>query len=245
MDFILLQLSSRNDLKFQVKLVSLVRLSIQDNKHLSSVVFQRLMGQIFSLNEISPSITFARQILCYAKLCSLFSWADLNAESQKIFVQAHATLCAFFAKSGSKSLYHRNYKFFKRILETCNLDEYLSFVKTLTSHLNVSILWDNVIRFAIEADISGFFNLHKAVIIDVFNKNVVLSKAKIPDIVDSFCFAHTMSQLSLDDFRTLLFPSIQKAILRSAETSLILISYLFDFLNFDLSDLSQGLFDVF
>ena len=240
-DFILVQLKSRNDRHFRLNLLTLIRTAIQNNRQLSSLAFDKLIQHVLPLKEISPSVSFAKQLICFSKLCSLFIWTDLNLETQKRLVEAHSILCTFFSRSKSKSLYDLNYKFLKQTLISCNLDGYFEILSGMTSNLQTCILCDNVIRFTIEFKISTFFNAHKTYILDSFVKGIVMMKTKICNTVESFCFANTLSQLDFNDFKTTLFPTIQKAVLRSAETSLVLISFLLELLNFDLSDLSQGL----
>lgn len=207
-------------------------------------VFDQLIKQITALQSISSTITIASHLLFLPRLSTLFSWNDLSEKSRKKLAEAQVSLCEFFAKSKCKSLYDINYKCLKKILlslDEVTFTEYLTIIKSLNSTIGTSILWENIVRFFSETNRLNHFHEHKNFILDSFNKNVVMSKTKIPDTFESFVFANVLSQIDENDFKSILFPALQKAVLRSAETSLILIPFLFEFLNFNLSNFSQGM----
>lgn len=200
------------------------------------------------MNDLVPSPTIAKQTLYFSRLCTYFQWKNLNEKLQKELVEAHGTLCTFFGKSKSKALYDKNYKCLKRTFLSfteSQLSDYISILKSTNSTVQVCILWDNLVRFVTEQQKLNYHDSNKDIILDAFIKNIILSKVKITDTFGSFCFSNTISLLKFDDFKATFFPSLQKAILRSAETSLALIAFLFGFVNFDLSELSQGILQVY
>ncbi|KAH9393538.1 eIF-2-alpha kinase activator GCN1 [Tyrophagus putrescentiae] len=240
-DFTLYQLKCRTNLKFRAELLKLLKSIVRENKQAKDYVFDQLIRKINALPSICSS-AIASHLLFLPRICTLFSWNNLDHQSRKQLVEAQVSLCLFFAKSKNKFLYDINYKCLKKTLlslDETTLNEYLVTIKGLNSSIGTSILWDNVVRFFKENDHLEHFSAHKDYILDCFNKNIVMSKTKIPDCFGSFAFANVLRQIDENDFKSILFPALQKAILRSAETSLVLISFLFEFLNFNLSNFSQ------
>ena len=225
----------------------LIAESIEQNVTLSAYLLNLLTQQIASkLPDLVTSNTIAKQSLFYPRLLTFFRWSELNETQQQLktnVVRAHAALCEFFAKSKAKVLYEKNYKCISRTFNSfteSDLDEYVGILRNLNSSVAACILWDNVIRFSVESG-KKCFEPHRQHILDLFVKNVVMTKVKVADIVAPFCFANTMHQISLEDFTNTLLPAIQKAVLRSAETSLVLIAFLLDPLPLDLSHAVQGI----
>lgn len=246
-NFILSQLKSRTNFKLRVQLLNLLKHLQKESPQVSNYLFAQLMRQISCLQNLISSVTIARHLLFIPRLCALYSWKDLSDESKKSLVEAQATLSLFFAKSKNSSLYNSNYKTLKELLASLDATafaSYLDIVKNLSSSVSTCILWDNVIRFAVESNKPEVFRVHQDIILDGFIKNIVMSKSRIPELFDASAFSNTHSQIDSSAFKDTLFPALQKAILRSAETSLILISFFFEFFTFDLSNVSQGIYRV-
>ena len=244
-EFLLDQLKSRTNLKLKVYLLNLIQENIEKNPKFSLLLFDLLSQRIFKLKETVSSITIAKQTLSYSHLISSFKWTDDKKQNQRI-VEINVTLNEFFARSKSKSLCEKNYKCFRKFLSTLKddngLENYISQLKDIKSSMATCILWDSLIRFSIQINKLNYFKENKEHIFDSFIKNIIQSKENIPNILEKFTFVNILNQVDSNDFKNVMFPAIQKAILRSAETSLSLIPFLFDSLTFDLSEFAQGLF---
>ncbi|KAI2804204.1 eIF-2-alpha kinase activator GCN1 [Blomia tropicalis] len=233
-EFLLDQLKSRTNLKLKVYLLNLIQENIEKNPKFSLLIFK--------LKETVSSITIAKQTLSYSHLISSFKWTDDKKQNQRI-VEVNVTLNEFFARSKSKSLCEKNYKCFRKFLSTLKddngLENYISQLKDIKSSMATCILWDSLIRFSIQINKLNYFKENKEHIFDSFIKNIIQSKENIPNILEKFTFVNILNQVDSNDFKNVMFPAIQKAILRSAETSLSLIPFLFDSLIFDLSEFAQ------
>ncbi|OTF74341.1 GCN1-like protein [Euroglyphus maynei] len=116
---------------------------------------------------------------------------------------------------------------------------YLTIMKEISrssSNVNHSVLWDNLFRFLTDTNQLDLIDSFKQTTIDLLVKNIILSRTKLTDQYDPYCFQHQLQQINRNEFQSILLPSLQKAILRNPEISLILMVHIIQYLNIDLSD---------
>lgn len=249
--FILNEFLRRTGFKFKFHLLNQLNLYLIENPCLTPILFNQLTAEINKLQNIVPTDSLSKYIFFYSKICTNFKWKTLDDNCRKSLVQSHAILCGFYAKNKIKIHFELHFKqlesFFVKLDQDC-LNEYCTVLKNLSSNSTQSIeyliLWNNLIRYDTK-DHYSIFSTYKDFILEQLNKSVIMSKIKISETYGAFCFENIFTRLDFKDFSDTILPSLQKSILRSAETSLSLLVYIFEPLKFDLSPISQGKFFEF
>lgn len=242
-NFLLSMFDSRTDSKFCKNLSEAIFLIANENgNQFIQALFAVLIQHINRVKKLVPTKTVSAKVNFFAKLLILFEWEKLNENQRKLLIESHSIICGYYGRFKNRIFNDLNYKCLKKyisLMKESSLNMYLTIMKEISSsssNVNYSILWDNLFRFLINTNQMNLINSYKQTTLDLLVKNIIFSKTKLTDQYDSSCFQYTLSQISRDEFQSILLPSLQKAILRNPEISLILMVHIIEYLNMDLSD---------
>ncbi|CAG2110637.1 unnamed protein product, partial [Medioppia subpectinata] len=208
------------------------------SKHL----VQCLHSFSLQLKQLNSTKSIARVCLTAFKLSVCLDWNQCNDyEIQHKLIESQAILSVLIIATDSSNIRDKAYNKLKTFWKCIPIDEYAAALGKLSANvepslaLQLTIIWDFVIKYLSELKSFETITKYKPIFRDLFLKHIIGCKTKHSNDIISVGFKYQLKQITHEDFAQLFLPSIQKAVLRNSEVVLNLIGVIFKGLSLDLS----------
>ncbi|XP_054719248.1 eIF-2-alpha kinase activator GCN1-like [Uloborus diversus] len=194
-----------------------------------------------SYKNVQPTKAIAH--ICYAA----FGWSchvasetldssENHIEDPKILLQSQATLLFVITGAQSKFLNQKTFKTAVNLWKKSSriVDEYVAYLKTAPEHLSSLVLIGFFVKYLADRKMKDILSETKEHAIHLLCKVVIGSKTKPPAHILESCSGY-LRQITHDEFKSTILPSIQKALLRNPEVIFETVSNIVSNVSLDLS----------
>ncbi|XP_076367337.1 lethal (3) 80Fj isoform X2 [Tachypleus tridentatus] len=159
-----------------------------------------------------------------------------SSEEVKRLIQTQSVLLMCIVGARCSLLSNKaNKKFFQLWNENpSSITHYLEILETCEPAVNILIIWGTLVKYLTGSKSSVTITKHKKQFLELFTKIILGSKTK-PSLFALEHSRYLLRQVSHDDFKELLLPALQKAMLRNPEVILQTVGHVLSGVTLDLS----------